>query len=569
MPTPPNGSISIGSLEKEFGVVEGSPSGIGEYTGRTGSFSGTSLGIQGVSTKGQVAFSDLRNRTAHASPELIIDTLFESFRTKYRQEYVKIADGRQISGSYTIDPVYSAYFERLGQKYTKFITGTTLPWKDIGSGFTFTFTDVDNPKISYDSIIEYAGTWIYRYGLAALNSTTNGNIPNASYSSPYVQFRTGIIKKVAGLNNDIRIPNPWINENIHNSLNNTIVYLATGKCKHIGDYGTGTNGNTPVTSRLRIGGFRFNGRPVSPQDESVALTWGVDHGIGAGGGKYNSFGRTVKTCMAVYNTGSVNFTNCESAQFDAGGAFWNGNLGSKDSDTLYQKFIMLIPNRWERVSSTLYPLNTGQMTLQPGDIAIVTNASNTGYSVEASTVGYKRGWGFRQYSRGFFQGSYWDIPRGARIIPEAEMKSYYGNLLTVDAFPPEFRTKQVYEGRRWKTVPVTSVDEAFALSKDKAVYYEEGISQKIPHQKMFWAPILNRTAKTDRFLPALFFSSTSMFGNTAIGVYANYFNTTITCDLSTKGFAPYVSIFRFVGDGYMTSRRGITYPDSNQTGIPG
>ena len=58
MPTPPNGSISIGNLEKEFGLVEGSPSGIGEYTGRAGSFSGTSLGIQGVSTKGQVAFSD-------------------------------------------------------------------------------------------------------------------------------------------------------------------------------------------------------------------------------------------------------------------------------------------------------------------------------------------------------------------------------------------------------------------------------------------------------------------------------------------------------------------------------
>ena len=54
----------------------------------------------------------------------------------------------------------------------------------------------------------------------------------------------------------------------------------------------------------------------------------------------------------------------------------------------------------------------------------------------------------------------------------------------------------------------------------------------------------------------MFFSATDMFGKTCIGVYANYFTQTVTCDLATPNFAPYVSIFRFVGDGYMTSRGG-------------
>lgn len=549
MPTPRTGFISVSDLEKEFGIVDGSPSGIAEYTGRTGSFAGTSLGVQGVSTSGEIAFSQLRDRTAHATPELVINTLFKSFGTEYRKDYVKIQDGIQVSGSYTIDPIFSAYYKLSGQNHDKFLTGTGLPWQEraIQPG-------------EDEGIIRYVGNDFKHFPFGMVNATTDGNIPNTNHTTPQTTFRTGVMRSGK------RIPSPFIDENVHACLDNTLVYLATGKCKYIGDYGTGTSGTTPVTSRLRIEGFNFNGRPVNPQDESVALTWGVDHGIGAGGGKYNSFGRTVKTCMAVYNTGSVNLTNCVSAYFTAGGAFWNGNLGSRDSDTMYQKFMLLIPNRWKRISSTLHPIGTGQMTLEPGDIAIVTNAANTPLSVGNVVTGFKRDWAYKFTGVMSIFRSSSNVPRGARIISRQEFESYYGSILSVDVLPEVCRTKQVTSGRTKKTVRRTlseALDAAFSLFD----YYELAIDSEINPYKMLWAPIVNRTLQTDRFLPAMFYSSTSFFGMSCIGVYGNYYDTTITCDLATSGFAPYVSIFRFVGDGYMTSRKQVPYPGSVQSGI--
>lgn len=547
MPTPPVGSISVRDLEKEFGVVDGTPSAIGEYTGRTGSFAGTSLGVQGVSKVGEVAFSELRGRTAHASPELIIDTLFTSFNTKFRQDYVKENDGALLTQTYTVDPILSEYYKSLNQNYSKFLTGTTLPWEK-----SFRQKYGDNFSESNTGIIRYAGTRFSSFPLALLNSTTDGNIPGGHHS-PYGSFATGEDTTVDGAT--IRKPAANIDENVHACLDNTLVYLATGKCKHIGDYGTNTSGSTPVNSRLRIGGFKFNGESINPQDESVALTWGVDHGIGAGGGKYNSFGRTVKTCMAVYNTGSVKLTDCKNAQFDAGGRFWNGNLGSKDSDTMYQKFMLLLPNKWQRVSSTLYSIGTGQMTLDPGDIAIVTSASNTPIAAGDTVLGYGRGWTFKIFEAFIRKDS------KNRIISREEMVSYYGNVLTLETLPARFKSKRVKTGfNRFKAVPFTTLQEALDYMFEYYIYYEYPVKIENNLFNILWSPILNRTTETDKFLPAMFYSMTACFGMSVIAVYGNYFNKTITCDLTMPGFAPYVSIFKFVGDGYMTSRKQVVYP---------
>lgn len=369
MPTPSTGSISVGNLETEFGTVDGRPSGVGEYCGRAGSFSGTSLGIEGVATTGAVAFSQLRGKTAHATPLKIINDLRASF-----------GGGTIIGG---------------GNAYRSF-------------------------------------------PLACLQPTTDGNIPE-SHKNPLVNFN------VSTLDEDTRI-----------CRSNTIIYLCSGKCKNIGDYGTGTVGTTPLTPYLRISDFKLNGLAVTPQDLSIDLTWGVDHGAGNRGDSYNSFNRTAKTSMAVYTAPqNLLLSQCASAQFFAGGAFWNGNLGSSDSDSLHQRFILMLPNRWQRVSSILYPVNTGSMTLGPYDIAIVTNAG---------------------------------------------------------------------PGNTPNNNPI----------------------------KMESAPLISGSGAAT--LTPIFYSIVDFFGRSSIGVYGNTSNSTATYDLATAGYAPYVSIFRFVGDGYMTSR---------------
>jgi hypothetical protein len=371
MPTPSSGSISVGNLETEFGAVDGRPSAIGEYTGRAGSFSGTSLGIEGVPTTGAVAFSQLRGKTAHATPAKIITDLRSSF-----------------GGNTTIAP---------GNTYKS-------------------------------------------YPLLCLQPTSDGNIPG-SHVSPIVNFNTAW----AGFDEDTRM-----------CRNNTIIYLCTGKCKNIGQYGTGTGSGTTITPYLRIKDFKFNGLGISPQDLSVDLTWGVDHGAGNRGGSSNSFNANAKTCMAVFTTPSATpFTSCSSAQFTADGAFWNGNYGSSDSDSLHQRMILMLPNRWARVSSTLYAVGTGSMTLQPYDIAVVTTAG-------------------------------------------------------------------------------------------------PGLETGYAPAKMAAAPRVSGGGAT--VLNPIFGSVVDWFGRSVIGVYANESNSTTTYDLSTDSYAPYVSIFRFAGDGYMTSR---------------
>jgi hypothetical protein len=504
MPTPSVGSISVSNLEAEFAKVDGRPSGIGEYTGRAGSFSGTSLGIEGTSTVGPIAFSDLRGRTAHANPEKIINTLFDSFGTSARKYYAQLP-----ALSFIQDHIYG----------NTVFTGTTQPYESDTFGYT-------GPQ----AIIEYGGNLHRGFPFAYVNTTTDGNIP-ASHVSPKVSFNT------VGFDEDVLA-----------CRDNTVVYLATGKCKTIGQYGTGTNGNTPVSPTLRINDFKFNDSQITPQDLSVALTWGVDHGAGNRGAKYNSFNTTAKTCMAVYTTpNALSLAQCLSAQFTAGGAFWNGNYGSKDSDSLYQKFMLLLPNRWERVSSTLYSVGSGVMTLQPNDIAVVTNA---GPGSETTTLGYKRYWYLRsEYNRRSRTQVALPLPSGAIEIPKQDVLSLYGNRLTIDKLPTKFP----------KNTPLqTAINETFDAYRYIQVPVNGNAGSPV---KMKYAPITNWSFDAfgnTRRLPAMFFSATAMFGKTCIGVYANYFTQTVICDLATPNFAPYVSIFRFVGDGYMTSRGGQT-----------
>lgn len=546
------------SIEREFGIVDGRPSGIGEYTGRSGSFSGTSLGIEGISTSGPVAFSDFRGKTAHATPEQIIHTLYETFDTVDR----KRAD--DITVTYRLSPYL---VDTIDNK--KYVAGTRILFPSVADYNSAVQSGADNFSGSRGI---YAGQTA-KFALARIDMKADGNVGGRETLVTNFLTQSFTDRPESEIDSEFGVTQ-LLPHRLRESRRNTIVFLATGK--------VGAIGSTDNIYQ-RINNFRVNGKLVTPQDASVAITLGMNHGAGNGGGKYNSWETNQTTCMAVYNTGpNLKLHEIKNAAFTAPSSFWSGPGDKNGGDALRQMFILLLPNRWTRISTTMHPVGGGRMTLGPNDIAIVTSA---GPGSASGIVGFKRYWSNSLEVSVGGRLQIWvrrkTFATGTRQISDSEILSTYTEKQIRDSFGLKTITYTEQVGRRTveRTIDLTKIPIETALREFRTrattlgypvgpkILVEEPIIENLNGpSKLIWAPIVSSSgpllsSSNLKFLPAMFFSVTECFGRTSLAVFGNYHNeSTITCDLSTFNFAPCVSIFRFVGDGYMTSRSGVNAP---------
>jgi hypothetical protein len=541
---------SFSSLEREFGKVDGRPTGMGEYAGRIGSFPGTSLGVEGVSTSGELSFGSFRGKIAHASPLKVIHQLYQNFGTLSRLAIPAseldvgvspwIRDPvKGIISSITFNPLPRTFGFHLGKFY----------WEYGGVGnndlFCRYFSRVGDGGLS-DTDENISAS--FGVGLTA-------TIEPSNFDKDLTDYIVDSHQKF----DYIRSKRKVIDEDIIACRNNTVVYLVTGKGK---GYGSGEE----ATSTGMISTFKLNGKSVVPSDMSVLLTGGSVHSGSNQGHKWNSNNVAQRTCMAVHSVPStLTIRDIKTASFRLTRHKWNGNTNGSDKDHLHHGIILLIPNRWERISSTMYGSGKGTMTLGPYDIAIVTSAA-TGWG--SDIVSYKRYWRERpkksqfanlnhimlrnpiiieQIVRETFRNM---LPKGHRIISPDTIRSQYsefinGNTLTTP-YVDEQRKRLPADGIR--SVVFDGPDATHSL-------VECAETEQMSPRNLRFAPITQSSVPLQhKFLPAAATETIACFGVNCIAIFGNPHNATITCNISNPGFSPYVTIFRFVGDGYMTSR---------------
>ena len=513
---------------------------MGEYAGRSGSFPGTSLGVEGVSTSGELSFGSFRGKIAHASPLKVIRQLYESFGTLSRLA---------ISASELNDGI-APWIEDPVKGYISSVTLDPLPKTFTGNPRVFYWEN--QPKINKSRLF---CRYFSREGDGGLSSTDqtisasfglglSAEVEGSYFDEDLTNYSADSYLELA----DIDSRQVVVDEDIFACRDNTVVYLATGKGK---GYGSGE----VATPTGMIYGFQLNGASVVPSDMSILLTGGSVHPASNQGHKWNSNNVAQRTCIAVHRVPTrLTVRDIVSAAFSLNSSKWNGNTNGSDRDHLHQGLILLIPNRWERISSTMYGSGTGTMTLGPYDIAIVTSgAAGLGESI----AGYKRYWKeyvdprilYNRY-RGFNLVDYDRLPRGHTKIPVSTIRSQYsafinGNTLTTP-----------YVDEKKKTLPAGGIRSVVFDGADKTHdLVEYPVSEGGHPKNLRFAPITQSSVPLQhKFLPAAVTTTVGCFGVNSMAIFGNPHNATITCNISHPGFAPYVTIFRFVGDGYMTSR---------------
>jgi hypothetical protein len=510
---------------------------MGEYAGRSGSFPGTSLGVEGVSTSGELSFGSFRGKIAHASPLKVIYQLYESFGTLSRLA---------ISASELNDGI-APWIEDPVKGYISSVTLDPLPKTFTGNPRVFYWEN--QPAIKNSRLFCRYFSRVGDGGLSSTDQTISASfglglsaeVEGSYFDEDLTNYSADSYLEVADINSREVV----VDEDIFACRENTVVYLATGKGK---GYGSGE----VATSTGMIHGFELNGQSIVPSDMSVLLTGGSVHGGSNQGHKWNSNNVAQRTCIAVHRVSpGLRTSDVKSATFRLNSHKWNGNTNGGDRDHLHQGLILLIPNRWERISSTMYGSGTGIMTLGPYDIAIVTSGAG---GLRESIAGYKRYWKeyrrfrYNRYSPFNFRDS--RPPRGHTKIPVSTIRSQYSEFINGNTLT----TPYVDENK--KTLPAGGIRSVVFDGEDKTHdLVEYAVSEGGHPKNLRFAPITESSVPLQhKFLPAAVTTTVGCFGVNSMAIFGNPHNATITCNISHPGFAPYVTIFRFVGDGYMTSR---------------
>ena len=321
MPTPSSGQISMLNITNEFGILGGQPTALGEYCGRAGSDPSLTFGIEGVSTTGQVAFSDLYNRTAHASAKKILSVIRASFGGSSVLRSITSCDG-STSNRYPLlffnPAVYNATCGGAGNG--------NLTAEDTAVYLT-NINQISDAGVSEEDVKVSRGATIIFLGVGQATPSTLGGY----YTGDRIRLGTAT-----------------------GSLPTNVA----------GYYRLASGATTNITNSM----LTVNDDP------------GIDHGVGTASGR-SYYNATCKTATTIFNLPMTNsFSQLLEAGWDRRGPDWNGNNGSSQSDTMNSGITFVIPGRWQRISSTLHATSGGTMTLGPYEIAIVTNAISTSTS---------------------------------------------------------------------------------------------------------------------------------------------------------------------------------------------